>query len=109
MPNARTDLRTHADVFAALGDTTRLRLVTLLGAGRSLSIAELTEATTITRQAVTKHLRVLEHAHLVESSRHGREQRFKLHPETLQDARRSLDRISAQWDIALAKLKAFVE
>ncbi|MBD8900042.1 metalloregulator ArsR/SmtB family transcription factor [Rhodanobacter sp. DHG33] len=98
-----------APVFAALGDTTRLRLLAALCAGGALSIAQLTAGTAITRQAVTKHLLVLADAGLVRDSWQGRERLWELEPSRLDEARRSLDAIAAQWDQALARLKRFVE
>jgi DNA-binding transcriptional ArsR family regulator len=98
-----------APIFAALGDETRLQLVTRLSAAGPMSIARLTDGTKVSRQAVTKHLGVLASAGLVRDRRRGRERIWALDPRPLEDARQSLDRISAQWDIALSKLKAFVE
>ena len=98
-----------ASVFAALGDQTRLRLLARLGGGRPLSTARLTAGTRLTRQAVTKHLHVLAAAGLLRGSRRGRERLWKLEPAELLRARRSLERISLQWDRALARLKSFVE
>jgi DNA-binding transcriptional ArsR family regulator len=100
--------RTPAPVFAALGDENRLRLLTQL-AGGSLSISRLTAGSGMTRQGVTKHLRVLAGAGLVRSSRRGRESLWRLERQRLEEARRSLDLISRQWDQSLAKLKLFVE
>jgi DNA-binding transcriptional ArsR family regulator len=96
-------------VFAALGDRTRLKLVDALAGGSRLSIARLTEGTRLTRQAVTKHLRVLQHAGLVRSVRRGRENRFQLKARPLDEAAHALADLSRQWDIALARLKAMVE
>jgi DNA-binding transcriptional ArsR family regulator len=98
-----------APVFAALGDATRLRLLAALCAGGALSIAQLTTGTAITRQAVTKHLQVLADAGLVRDSRQGRERLWELEPSRLDEARRSLDAIAAQWDQALARLQRAVE
>ena len=103
------ELRRSAPVFAALGDETRLRLVAALAEGSALSIARLTEGTRLTRQAVTKHLRVLQRAGLVRSVRHGRERRFQLSTESLREARAALDVIALQWEGALGRLKRFVE
>src|SRR5438477_6107647 len=86
-----------APVFAALGDQTRLRLVARLCVGGPMSIARLTEGAAVSRQAVTKHLRVLAGAGLAHSSRLGRERVWELEPQRLDAARRCLDRISAQW------------
>jgi DNA-binding transcriptional ArsR family regulator len=100
--------RTPAPVFAALGDENRLRLLTQLASG-SLSISRLTAGSGMSRQGVTKHLRVLAGAGLVRSSRRGRESLWRLERQRLEEARRSLDLISRQWDQSLAKLKLFVE
>ena len=98
-----------APVFAALGDETRLRLVSRLSAGGPASIARLTAGSSITRQAITKHLQVLAGAGLVRSRRRGRERVWELRLQQLEEARRSLDAISRQWDEALGRLKSFVE
>jgi DNA-binding transcriptional ArsR family regulator len=99
----------HAPVFAALGDPTRLSLIARLARGRPCSITTLTEDTRLTRQAVTKHLKVLEHARLVRRRREGRESRFALNPEPLDAARQYLALVSRQWDDALGRLKDFLE
>jgi DNA-binding transcriptional ArsR family regulator len=101
--------RASAPVFAALGDETRLRLVSRLCGGGPMSIAALAKDEDVTRQAITKHLRVMEDAGLVSGSREGRESIFRLETEKLNDARVALDRISGQWDAALRRLKKFVE
>lgn len=102
-------LRASAPIFAALGDETRLRIVDRLSGGTPRSIAALTEGAGVTRQAVTKHLRVLGSAGLVRSVRQGREHLWALEPEAIAAARRSLENVSAQWDVALGRLQAFVE
>jgi DNA-binding transcriptional ArsR family regulator len=96
-------------VFAALGDETRLRLVARLCADGPSSIAKLTEGSRVTRQAISKHLRVMEDAGLVRVSRNGRETVWELETRRLEEARRCLDEISRQWDGALERLRAFVE
>ena len=98
-----------AALFAALGDATRLRLVARLSRDGPQSITALAGAATISRQAVTKHLHVLEDAGLAASRRAGRERIFELRPERLVVVRRYLDRIGRQWDDALARLRAHVE
>jgi DNA-binding transcriptional ArsR family regulator len=98
-----------AAVFAALGDPTRLALVGKLSDGAPLSIARLTAGSALTRQAVTKHLRVLESSGVVGRQRAGRESLYRLEPRAIQDVRAYLDGVSRQWDDALARLKAFVE
>lgn len=98
-----------APVFAALGDPTRLMLVSLLSDGGAHSISQLTEATEISRQGVTKHLSVLADAGLVSDIRSGRERLWQLQPGRIGEARDSLDAIGRQWEQALARLKRFVE
>ena len=99
----------QAPVFAALGDTTRLALVAKLSGGQPCSIARLTEGSKLTRQAITKHLRVLESAGLVHSIRAGRESLFEFDPAPIAEAKQYLEHVSEQWDQALARLKSFVE
>lgn len=106
---ARPKSRTPAPIFAALGDETRLRLLIRLGAGGPLSISRLTEGSGITRQGVTKHLQVLAGAGLVRSTRRGKESLWQVEHRRLEEARRSLDLISKQWDQSLSRLKLFVE
>jgi DNA-binding transcriptional ArsR family regulator len=107
--NAASALAQAAPLFAALGDETRLALVHRLGASGPLSIARLTDDTKVTRQAVTKHLEVLERAGLVRGERHGRERLWVFEAQRLDEARRYLEQISRQWDEALGRLAAFVE
>jgi DNA-binding transcriptional ArsR family regulator len=101
--------RACAPIFAALGDEIRLSLVAKLSGGEPRSITQLTEGSRVTRQAITKHLRVLEGAGLVRSAREGRESLFQLQPEPLDEVKQYLDRVSTEWDQALARLKSFVE
>jgi DNA-binding transcriptional ArsR family regulator len=103
---ARTN---YAPLFAALGDETRLGLVSRLGRGRPCSIAQLTADSSLTRQAITKHLRVLESAGLVSCTRSGRQSLFALDPAPLVQVAEYLAFVSAQWDHALSRLKDFVE
>ncbi len=99
----------YAFIFAALGDETRLSIVAKLSAGKPRSIAQLTEGSKLTRQAITKHLRVLEQAQIVHSVRTGRESMFEFDPRPIEECRRYLDVVSEQWDLTLSRLKAFVE
>ena len=101
--------RAQAPVFAALGDATRLSLVAKLSRGRPCSISQLTKGSRLTRQAITKHLRVLEGAGILHSLRTGRESLFAFDPGPIEGAKQYLDLVSEQWDQALARLKAFVE
>jgi DNA-binding transcriptional ArsR family regulator len=109
MPSAAAALRGRASLFAALGDETRLGLLARLTNGEPQSISRLTSGTKLTRQAVTKHLRVLADAGVVRSTRVGRESQFALDPKPIADARTYLEHVSRQWDNALARLKALVE
>ncbi len=99
----------HAGVFAALGDPTRLRLISRLCEAGPQSIVRLTDGTRVTRQAVTKHLHALAKAGLVRSTRDGRERIWEVQPRRLADAQRYLDEISTRWDEAIERLRAFVE
>jgi DNA-binding transcriptional ArsR family regulator len=101
--------RTAAVLFAALGDATRLRLLGRLSIDGPLSITRLSEGTGVTRQAITKHLYSLGSAGLVRHARRGRERVWELDRKRLQRAKRYLDQISAQWDAAADRLRAFVE
>lgn len=96
-------------LFAALGDGTRLALVHRLGAGRPLSIANLASGSGVTRQAVAKHLRVLEGAGLARGRRRGREVLWELEARRFAEGARFLERVSRRWDRALARLQAYVE
>jgi DNA-binding transcriptional ArsR family regulator len=111
MPAKRlsAELSAGAPVFAALGDATRLRLVARLSGGRPQSITQLSAGAAVTRQAITKHLRVLADAGLVRGRKQGREQMWELNLRQVQEARRRLDLIAQQWDGALARLKLMLE
>jgi DNA-binding transcriptional ArsR family regulator len=98
-----------AAIFAALGDPTRLALLTRLSGGPARSITELSSGADITRQAVTRHLEVLEAAGLVSRARAGRESRFAYRAEPVDEAKAYLEAVGARWDEALARLKAMVE
>jgi len=101
--------RQAAPVFAALGDTTRLSLVRRLSTEGPLSITRLSEGSGITRQAITRHLHSLGKVGLVRDNKEGREHLFSLDLKRLEFAREYIDQVSAQWDAAAARLKAFVE
>jgi DNA-binding transcriptional ArsR family regulator len=101
--------RAPAHVFAALGDETRLLLVRKLCGGEPRSISQLTRGSRLTRQAITKHLRVLESAKIVRCVRSGRQSLFEFNPEPVEELKHYLDFVSARWDEALSRLKSFVE
>ena len=98
-----------ARVFFALGDGTRLAVVKRLLAAGALSATALAQDADISRQAIVKHLQVLEDAGLVEHQRKGREVLYALDRRRIDEARAFLDAISAGWDRALDKLKDLVE
>jgi DNA-binding transcriptional ArsR family regulator len=98
-----------APVFAALGDGHRLRIVRDLARRGPQSIARVTEGSGISRQAISKHVRVLERAGVIHSLRRGRERLLELEGARLQDARRFLGEVSAEWDSALDRLRRLVE
>jgi len=110
-PHSRTTVppSDYAPLFAALGDETRLALVGHLSRGRPYSIAQLTSRTKLTRQAVTKHLRVLEGAGVVSCKRSGRQSLYALDPTPLVEVAEYLVFVSEQWDQALSRLKQLVE
>jgi DNA-binding transcriptional ArsR family regulator len=102
-------VRAKAAVFAALGDETRLSLLARLCDGQRYSIAALTQGTKLTRQAVTKHLRVLERVRIVHATRDGRQSLFTFDPQPVIEMKEYLELVSKQWDDALVRLKNFVE
>jgi DNA-binding transcriptional ArsR family regulator len=106
---ASTRIVDSAAVFFALGDETRLGLVTRLCGDGPTSIAKLTRSFDMSRQAIAKHLRVMEDAGLVRRTQRGRESLWKLEPKRLAEARQHLDAIAAQWDSALVRLRRYVE
>jgi DNA-binding transcriptional ArsR family regulator len=101
--------QSRAPVFAALGDEVRLALIAKLCSGRPHSISQLTQGSKLTRQAITKHLRVLERVGMVRCIRAGRESRFEFDPRPIAGMKEYLDFVSEQWDQALSRLKSFVE
>lgn len=98
-----------APVFAALGDATRLELIARLADRQAHSITSLGDGLPLTRQAVRKHLYVLEDAGIVVGERSGREHRFRVRQDSLAQAQHYLERVAAQWDDAALRLKAFIE
>jgi len=95
--------------FAALGDAQRLRLVERLAEAGEASISDLTGGAGVTRQAVTRHLKVLEGAGLVRGRIDGREHRWSLDEAGIAAAEAELDRLKAAWRTRLARLKLLVE
>lgn len=101
--------RSNAHFFAALGDETRLRLISRLCDHGPSSITRLTAGLNVTRQAVTKHLRVMEKSGLVRCTPRGRESVWQMDQRRLEDARRYLKAVSKRWDEALDRLRRLVE
>ena len=111
MPKRRVErgLTSAALLFAALGDPTRLTLLQRLSDDGPASITTLADTFAMTRQGVTKHLRVLEAAGVIDGSRQGREQMWTMNPDRLAEGRRQLEAIASGWDEALARFKNLVE
>jgi DNA-binding transcriptional ArsR family regulator len=101
--------RAAADLFFALGDRMRLSVVRRLVDGGAASATSLSDGASVTRQAIVKHLQVLEGSGLVRREKRGREVLYALEPRRLEDAGAFLDGISAGWDRALARLRQTVE
>lgn len=104
-----TQLTKTAPAFAALGDPIRLAMVALLCANGPLPTIRLKQATSVSRQAVAKHLRMLEETGIVTSERVGRDRQWQIETRQLREIRSYLDRISDQWDATLERLRSFVE
>jgi len=98
--------KARARVFAALGDKTRLSLVAKLCSGEPSSISQLAQESKLTRQAITKHLGVLEQAGIVGSSQSGRERLFEFDPGPLEELRVYLNSVAKQWEQTRSRLKA---
>jgi DNA-binding transcriptional ArsR family regulator len=96
-------------VFAALADPTRRRLLGRLAEQQSATATELAASETVSRQAIVKHLRSLDDAGLVTPSRTGREVRYALTPEPLEEAVGWMATVGAQWDRRLARLRGRLE
>lgn len=98
-----------APVFAALGDPTRQTLLSLLAQRGRASASALTPAMSVSRQAINKHLNVLERAGLVESTRSGREVLYSVRRDELDRSAQWLRDVGEQWDRRLAMVKALAE
>jgi DNA-binding transcriptional ArsR family regulator len=97
------------ELWAAVADPTRRRLLDVLLAHGEATATTLAAELPVTRQAVAKHLAVLDRAGLVEGRRRGREVRYAVRPERLDDATRSMARVAAQWDERLGAIKRLAE
>jgi ArsR family transcriptional regulator, cadmium/lead-responsive transcriptional repressor len=96
-------------LWAALGDPMRIRLLDLLLDRGEATASTLAGALPITRQGVAKHLAVLERDGLVTSRRTGREVRYAVREERLDQAGAAIGRIAARWDDRLAAIKKLAE
>jgi DNA-binding transcriptional ArsR family regulator len=92
-------------VLGALGDPTRRAVLEAVAERGPLTPTELAGPAGISRQAVSKHLGVLEHAGLVRTERVGREARYEVIPGSLDPASVWLDRVGAAWDRRLTRLR----
>jgi DNA-binding transcriptional ArsR family regulator len=95
-------------VFDVLADPTRRRMLSLLGERGEATATELAAELPVTRQAVAKHLTALSEAGLAASRRQGRETRYELTPEPLEDAVSWITSVGGQWDERLARLRQHV-
>ena len=96
-------------VFAALADPTRREVLRTLARGEEVTASGVASRVPMTRQAIAKHLAVLDRAGLVHAERIGRETRYSLAPDPLDDADRWIRETGAAWDARLARLKARYE
>lgn len=96
------------DVFQAIADPTRREVLRLL-AEKELPISEITSHFTMSRTAIAKHLQILSEAELVTGRKVGREKRYSLQPESLQELKQWLSFYEQFWSNKLTKLKHVVE
>ena len=97
------------EVMAALADPTRWRVLNLLAERGEGTATTLAGELPVSRVAVVKHLAVLDRAGLVEGARHGREVRYRVRPERLEEAARWMAGLASQWDQRLDALKRLAE
>lgn len=105
---SRTNNEAAAKLFSALGDSTRLTILGKLG-NDAHSATTLAEGAKVTRQAIVRHLQVLEGAGLVTTQKRGRDVLYLVQPQKLQDAQEYLEMVAAKWDKAIDRLKMLVE
>jgi len=98
-----------APVFAALGEPVRLAIIARLCGDGPLPTIRLKHGTSLSRQAVTKHLRILEDVGLVRSDRVGRDRSWRIEEGQLARTGAYLEQISALWEARLERLRSFVE
>ncbi len=98
-----------AEVFAALADPTRRRILDALAAHGEATATVLAAELPVSRQAIVKHLGILDRAGLVAGHREGREARYRVIPERLGITARWMDRVAAAWDTRLSAIKRLAE
>lgn len=104
-----TVTRDPGPVLGALADPTRRRLLEALAEAGQASATTLADRLPVSRQAVVKHLHVLEQAGLVAGGRSGREVLYRVRPDPLDASARWLDDLAATWDRRLAAIKRAAE
>lgn len=109
MKRNRTVTHSVDDMFHALADNTRRAMLDLLLRKGSLPAGEIARSFPISRPAVSKHLRLLHHARLVQERRRGRHRLYHLNPQPLKSVDRWLEQYRVFWNTRLGRLKAFVE
>ena len=97
------------ELWSAVADPTRRRVLDVLLERGEATATTVAGELPVTRQAVAKHLAVLDRAGLVEARRHGRERRYEVRPQRLDAATRSLAQVAAEWDARLAGIKRIAE
>lgn len=100
---------TDETLLEAIADTSRRRVLDLILAHGAVTPTALAAELPFTRQAVAKHLTVLDRAGLVESSRRGREIRYSVRPDYVDRAARALAKVAARWDARLSAIKRMAE
>lgn len=97
------------ELWAAVGDPSRRQLLDVLLARGEATPSALALELPFTRQAVSKHLAVLDRVGLVEGRRHGREMRYAVRPEQVALAALAMEQAAARWDKRLAAIKRLAE
>jgi len=107
-PSRISPVRTTEAAFQALADPTRRAVLDLLRRGTQPA-GEIASAFTVSRPAISKHLRLLRRAHLVREHREGRNRVYQLNPEPLRAVDSWIEQYRSFWSASLTNLKAFVE
>lgn len=96
-------------LWSAVGDPTRRRMLGLLLAGNATTATAMSAQLPITRQAISKHLGVLDRAGLLNATTAGREKRYRLNDEQFARAIAQLNAVSDEWGGRLQRIKALAE